>query len=131
MTFFVYTVIFLSSKFTFFDKVFSWKFYLNVSGLVKCDPMRASSYLSLQGFLNIQNNDEKCFLCSILASLRLVQCRNHDDDDDDELFLRNGWPTKGVYALFPPGTIVWDSHHHKFPTRREQDLNLRRIRVQT
>ena len=23
------------------------------------------------------------------------------DDDDDELFLQNGWPTKGVYALFP------------------------------
>ena len=29
-----------------------------------------------------------------------------DDDDADELFLWNGWPTKGVYALFPDGTIV-------------------------
>ena len=24
-----------------------------------------------------------------------------DDDDDDESFLRKGWPTKDVYALFP------------------------------
>ena len=29
-------------------------------------------------------------------------------------------------ALFPAGTIVRDSHHRKSPTRREQDLNLRR-----
>ena len=53
------------------------------------------------------------------------------DDDHDELFLRNGWPTKDVYALFPAGTIVRDSHHRQSLTRREQDLNLRRIRVQT
>ena len=53
-----------------------------VSGLVKYDPMRA--YLPLpkelkakQGCLNIQNNDEKCFLWSILASLHLVQHRNN------------------------------------------------------
>ena len=29
-------------------------------------------------------------------------------------------------ALFPAGTIVRDPHHLKSPTRREQDLNLRR-----
>ena len=48
-------------------------------------------------------------------------------DDDDELFLWYCWPTKGVYALFPAGTIVTDSHHRKSPTRRKQGLNLRRI----
>ena len=29
-------------------------------------------------------------------------------------------------ALFPAATIVRDPHHFKSPTRREQDLNLRR-----
>ena len=42
------------------------------------------------------------------------------DDDDDELFLWYGWPTKGVR----------DPHHRESPTRREQDLNLRRTWVQ-
>ena len=48
--------------------------------------MRASSYLPLpkqlngkRGCLNLQNNDEKCFLWSILASLHPVQRRNHLD----------------------------------------------------
>ena len=48
--------------------------------------MRASIYLPLpkqlngkRGCLNIQNNDEKCFLWSILASLHPVQGRNHLD----------------------------------------------------
>ena len=57
---------------------------MNVSGLVKYDPMRAYSYLPLpkerkakHGCLNIQNNDEKCFLWSILTSLHLVQQRNN------------------------------------------------------
>ena len=35
------------------------------------------------------------------------------------IVLKNGWPTKGIYALFPTETIVTDSHHHKFPTRRK------------
>ena len=63
-------------------------FYLNVllyaSGLVKYNPMRVSSYLPLakelnakHGCLNIQNNDEKCFLWSIQASLHSVQHGNH------------------------------------------------------
>ena len=30
-------------------------------------------------------------------------------------------------ALFPAGTIIRDPHHGEFPTRREQELNLRRI----
>ena len=33
-------------------------------------------------------------------------------------------------SLFPAGTIVRDPHYLKSPTRREQDLNLRRTRVQ-
>ena len=33
-------------------------------------------------------------------------------------------------ALFPAGTIIRDPHHGEFPTRREQELNLRRIWVQ-
>ena len=48
---------------------------------------------------------------------------------NDELFLRNDWPMKGVYALFLAGTIARDSHYRKTPTCREQDLNLRRIWV--
>ena len=50
---------------------------------------------------------------------------------NDELFLRNDWPMKDVYALFLAGTIARDSHYRKTPTCREQDLNLRRIWVQT
>ena len=48
--------------------------------------MRASSYLPLlkelktkHGSVSIKNNDGKCFLWSILASLHPVQCRNHPD----------------------------------------------------
>ena len=59
---------------------------MNVSGLVKYDPMRASSYLPLpkelkakKACLNIQNNDEKCFLWPILASLHSLQRRNNLD----------------------------------------------------
>ena len=51
-----------------------------MSGLVKYDPMKASSYLPLpkelkakKACLSIQNNDEKCFLWSILAFLHPVQ----------------------------------------------------------
>ena len=50
------------------------------------------------------------------------------DDDDYELFLWYGWPTKGV-ALFPAGAIVRDAHHRESPTRREQDLSLRRVQA--
>ena len=46
--------------------------------------MRASSYLPLpkelkakRGCLNIQNDDEKCFLWSMLALLHPVQHRDH------------------------------------------------------
>ena len=35
-----------------------------------------------------------------------------------------------VLALFPAGTIVRDRHHFESRTHREQDLNLRRTRVQ-
>ena len=54
-----------------------------------------------------------------------------DDDDDNELFLWNGWPTKGIYALVPPENTVRDSHRCKSPNRREQDLSLRGAWVQT
>ena len=53
---------------------------------MKYDPRRVSSYLPLpkkpnakRGCLDIQNNDKKCFLWSILALLHPVQCRNHPD----------------------------------------------------
>ena len=39
----------------------------------------------------------------------------YDDDDDDELFLWNGWLTKGVKHYFQL-TPLSDSHHHKSPT---------------
>ena len=42
------------------------------------------------------------------------------NDDDDEFFWWYGWPMKGVYALFPAGTIVRDSPNGKSPTCREQ-----------
>ena len=48
--------------------------------------MRVSSYLPLpkelkakRGCLNIQNNDENCFLWSILTLLHPVQCKNYPD----------------------------------------------------
>ena len=34
---------------------------------------------------------------------------------------------KAFITLFPAGTIVRDPHHREYPTRREQNLNLRRI----
>ena len=42
-------------------------------------------------------------------------------------FLRNGWPTKWLYALFPAGTISKDTRYRQCPTHREQGLNLQRI----
>ena len=55
-----------------------------VSGLVKYDPMRASSYLPLpkelkpqRGCLNVQNNEEKCFVRSILGLLHPLQYWNN------------------------------------------------------
>ena len=43
----------------------------------------------------------------LLFLLYLQICTyDDDDDDDDELFFGYGWPTKGVYTLFPAWTIV-------------------------
>ena len=52
-------------------------------------------------------------ICIFLTlSLFFVKCADDDDDDnDDELFLRNGWPMKDIYVLFPAGTIVRYSHY--------------------
>ena len=81
MTFLHYAKNFRHLNLHFSDKVL---FY--VSGLVRYDPIRPSSYLPLPkelktkcGCVNIKNNDEKLFLWSILASLHPVQCRNHLD----------------------------------------------------
>ena len=81
MSFFTLVCDFISSKFTFLDKIL---FY--VSGLVKDNRMRVSSYLpspkelkAKQSCLNIENDVEKCFLWSLLASLHPVQCRNNLD----------------------------------------------------
>ena len=60
-----------------------------------------------------------------------IKTHDYDDDNYDEMFLRYAWPRKGVYPLFPVGTIVRDSHQCQSPSHHEQDLNLRRIRVQT
>ena len=49
--------------------------------------------------------------------------------NDDGLFLRNGWPMKGCYTLFPAESIVRDFYYGKSLTRHEQGLNLRRIRL--
>ena len=49
-----------------------------------------------------------------------------DNDEDDELFCGMVLTDERLLALFPAGIIVRDPHHHESPTRREQDLNLRR-----
>ena len=50
-----------------------------------------------------------------------------DDDDDDDGFFFVVWLTdERRLASFPAETIVRDPHHRESPTRREQDLNLRR-----
>ena len=47
-----------------------------------------------------------------------------DEDDEDELFL---WLNdERRLALFSAGTIVRNTYHRESPTRREQNLNLRR-----
>ena len=51
---------------------------------------------------------------------------HHRHDHDNELFLWYGGPTKGVLTLFAAGAIVRDSHHRESPTRRKQNLNLRK-----
>ena len=33
------------------------------------------------------------------------EIKNDNDDDDDELFLRHGWPTKGIYSYFQLGPL--------------------------
>ena len=53
-----------------------------------------------------------------------------NDDDDDELFFVVWLTDERRLALFPAGTIVRDPHHLESPTRREQDLNLRRTWAQ-
>ena len=82
--FFHYRVTFFHLNLNFLIKFFFSKSDLNVSGLVKFDPRRASSYLPKKlntkwRCLNIQNNDEKCFPRSILALLHPVQHRNYLD----------------------------------------------------
>ena len=41
------------------------------------------------------------------------------------------WKALRVKGLFPARTTVKDSQHRRSPTRHDQDLNLRRTRVQT
>ena len=51
------------------------------------DPLRASNYIELhkkfqnskKGLLNIQNNDQKCFLWCVLAHLYPINVRNHPE----------------------------------------------------
>ena len=89
----------------------------------------------------------RCFdLCARnLEHVKTSLCDDDDDDDDadGELSLWYGWPTKGVYPYFQPGSLSEIltitnlrhaasrvSHHHESPTRREQGLNLRGAWVQ-
>ena len=74
-----YTVIFYYLNLHFYVYFFL-KVLFYVSGLVKYDPMRTSSYFPLLkelktkwGCLSIENNDKKCFPWSILASKHLLQ----------------------------------------------------------
>ena len=50
--------------------------------------------------------------------------------NDDELFFVVWLTDERRLALFPAATIVRDPHHRESPTRRQQDLNLRRTWVQ-
>ena len=52
-----------------------------------------------------------------------------EDDNDDEIFFVVWLTNKKRLAFFPAGTTVRDPHHGESPTRRQQDLNLRRTRV--
>ena len=45
---------------------------------------------------------------------------------DDELLVWLWLTDERRLALFTAGTIVRDPHHRESPTRRKQDLNLRR-----
>ena len=47
-------------------------------GACSCLPL-PKEIVANRGCLNIENNDEKCFLWSILASLHPLQYRNHPD----------------------------------------------------
>ena len=74
MIYFIYVFLFLIYLFIYFSSV----------GVVHYDPLRASSYIQLpksiigkKACLNIQNNDSKCFLWSILASLHQVEHGRH------------------------------------------------------
>ena len=40
-----------------------------------------------------------------LTSFPFPRVDDDDNDDDDELFLRNGWPKKGVKSYFQPGLL--------------------------
>ena len=49
------------------------------------------------------SNPYKIEFMMITSLIEMLQLRNWSHDD--ELFLQNGWPTKGVNALFPAETI--------------------------
>ena len=70
-----------------------------------------------------------CYMLIMFIRLNLIGY-NFQSWYNDELLLRNGWSMKGVYALFPAGTIVRDSYHPKSPTHLNQGLKLRSIWVQ-
>ena len=54
----------------------------------------------------------------------------HGDDHDEWWIVFVVWLTEEKrLALFPAGTTIKDPHHRKSPTRRKQDLNLRRTWV--
>ena len=62
---------------------------------------------------------------SFIISLRgKLVCSVFDDEDDDELFLWYGYRRKAFSHT--SSRNHYRSHHRESPTRREQDLNLRR-----
>ena len=75
----------------------------------------------------------KCKICyqykKVFYFLNDDNNNDDDDDDDDELCLWYGWATKGIQSYFQPGSTDRDPPLCEFPTRCEQDLNLRRTRV--
>ena len=50
----------------------------------------------------------------------------YEDDELNSIFFVVWLTDERHLGLFPAGTIVRDPHRHESPTRREQDLNLRR-----
>ena len=88
--------------------------------LIKSKSIKIARQLQIHIQLNVISKS-----LNIKVNVKLLDSTFDDDDDDDDDDVFAVWLTKKKrFALFP--AIVRDPHHRKFPTCREQDLNLHR-----